>query len=59
MAEHWIQGMHMKRGGLHKALGVPQGEEIPHDKMVEAAHSTKPHVRRMANLAKTLKKLGR
>ena len=27
--EKWIQEMHMKKGALHKDLGVKKGEKIP------------------------------
>lgn len=38
-------------GGLHRALGVPQGETIPAKKMAKAKKSKDPHVREMVNLA--------
>lgn len=58
MAQKWIQGMDMNRGALHRALHVPEGEKIPAKKMEQAIHSKNPHVRKMAQTAKTLKKLG-
>lgn len=57
--EKWIQGAHLKKGALHHALKVPQGEPIPAEKMMEAAHSNSPHMRRMANFAKTAKHFGK
>lgn len=45
----------MRRGGLHRALGVPEGEDIPAAKMEEAKNSTDEHVRKMASFAETLK----
>lgn len=51
----WIQGMNMKKGALHKELGVPEGEKIPAKKLDKAAHSDNPLLRKRANLAKTLK----
>lgn len=50
----FIQKMHMKKGALHKELGVPQGEKIPEKKMKKALHSDNPKMRKQANLARTL-----
>lgn len=55
--KNWIQGAIKHPGALHKALGVPQGENIPAAKLDKAAHSSNPTMRRRANLAKTLKKM--
>ena len=33
----WIQGMKMKKGALHKQMGVPEGEKIPVAKLKVAA----------------------
>jgi hypothetical protein len=38
-------------------LHVPEGEKIPAKKMASAAHSDNPRMKRMANLARTLKGL--
>jgi hypothetical protein len=46
---------HMRKGGLHRALGVPEGENIPASKVEAASHSENAHVAHMANFAKTLK----
>ena len=46
---------HLRHGGLHKALGVPEDENIPADKMEAAKHSTNEHVMHMANMAATMK----
>jgi len=35
--EHWIQDAVKKPGQLHKDLGVPEDEDIPEDKLEEAA----------------------
>jgi len=51
MAQKWIQSAIKHPGGLHKALGVPQGQKIPADKLAKAKKSPNEHVRRMANLA--------
>ena len=31
--DKWIQDTHMKKGALHKKLGVPEGEKIPKSKL--------------------------
>lgn len=46
--------MHLNKGGLHRALGVPEGEDIPKDKIAQAKNSKNPHVAKMANLAETM-----
>lgn len=45
----------VKKGALHRALGVPEGEKIPAKKLAAASHSKDPHVRRMAASAAGLK----
>jgi hypothetical protein len=45
---------HMRKGGLHRALGVPEDENIPKEKVEAAAHSSNEHVAHMGNFAKTL-----
>ena len=57
MAEKFIQAAHLKKGALHRALHVPEGEKIPASKLLTALHSSNAHMRRMANMAKTLKKM--
>lgn len=57
MAEKFIQKMHMKKGALHRALGVPVGEKIPAKKMAKAAKSKSPLMKKRVALAKTLSKL--
>ena len=57
MAKNWIQGMHMKKGALHKELGVPQGQKIPESALQKAMHSANPTERKRASLAETLKKM--
>lgn len=58
MAKKFIQNAIKKPGALHKARGVPQGKKIPAGKLEKATHSSSPTMRRRANLAKTLRKLG-
>jgi hypothetical protein len=51
--KRWIQGAIKHKGALHKELGVPEGEKIPHEKLVEAAQKGGTLGRR-ARLAITL-----
>ncbi len=53
--KNWIKGATENKGGLHRSLGVPEGEKIPAKKLAKAEHSSNPKVRKQANLAKTLK----
>lgn len=46
---------HLNKGGLHRALHVPEGEKIPAAKLEAAKNSTNEHVRHMANFASTMK----
>ena len=50
----WIQGMHMKKGALHKELGVPTGKKIPESKL-EKAEKSPGKLGKRARLAETLK----
>jgi len=52
----WIQHAHVKKGGLHKALHVKQGEKIPAAKLNKALHSKNPHMKHMAQFAKNVQK---
>ena len=45
----------LRKGGLHRALGVAEGEKIPAEKLAAARHSKNEHVRHMANFAHTMK----
>lgn len=45
---------HLNKGGLHRALGVPEGQDIPQDKIAAAKNSTNEHVAHMANFASTM-----
>lgn len=56
MGANWIKGaVAHNHGGLHRALGVPTGKKIPADKLAKAKRSPNEHIRKMANLASTLK----
>jgi hypothetical protein len=48
---------HMRRGGLHRALGVSENDKIPAEKIEAATHSSNGHIAHMANFAQTLKGL--
>ncbi len=54
MPKKWIAAMHMKKGALHKQLGVPQGQKIPASKL-ESAASKGGVLGKRARLAQTLK----
>lgn len=51
----WISKMGMKKGALHKELGVPEGKKIPAKKLKKAEHSKNPTLKKRAVLAETLK----
>ena len=44
----------MNKGGLHRALGVKEGEKIPADKLAAAKNSDNPHIAKMAQFAHTM-----
>lgn len=46
---------HLRKGGLHRALDVAEDKKIPTEKLDAARDSENEHVRRMANLAHTMK----
>lgn len=49
------RAMHrLRKGGLHRALGVPEGEKIPAAKLEAARNSSNEHVRKMAEFAHTM-----
>lgn len=39
------------KGKLHKALGIPEGEDIPVERLKEAKNSKDPDIRREATFA--------
>ena len=45
---------HLNNGGLHRALGVKEGEPIPAAKLEAAKNSKNEHVAHMANFAATM-----
>lgn len=46
---------HLRKNGLHKALGVSESDSIPDDKLESARNSSNEHVKHMANFAHTMK----
>ena len=59
MAANWIQksGVSQNKGGLHRALAVPQGKPIPAKKLSGALHSSNSHLQHMAQFAANVKGL--
>lgn len=47
---------HTSKGGLHRSLGIPEGEKIGAARIAAATHSSNPKTRRQANLAQTYAK---
>jgi len=45
---------HLRKGGLHRALHVPENEVIPASKLEAASHSSNEHIRHMSSFAKTM-----
>lgn len=56
MVEKFIQKMHMKKGSLHKQLGIPEGKKIP-EKKIKSAEKKGGLLAKRAHLAETLKGL--
>lgn len=46
---------HLRKGGLHRALNIPEGETIPAERLEKARNSKNAHVAKMANFAHTMK----
>ena len=44
----------LRKGSLHRALGVPEDQPIPKEKLEAARKSTDQHIRHMANFAATM-----
>lgn len=45
----------LKKGALHRALGVPESKRIPADMLASAKHSHNAHMRKMATLAANMR----
>ena len=56
MAKKWIQKAKIKKGALHKDLGVPMGKKIPKSKL-KAAAKKNGKVGKRARLAMTFAKM--
>jgi len=59
MAEKWIANAIKRPGALRAKAGVAEGKNIPAKKLNQMANSSNPTTARQANLAKTLKKIGK
>lgn len=53
---NWIADATKNKGGLHRSLGVPEGEKIPPGKIAAAAKRG-GRVGKQAKLAQTLSKM--
>jgi len=47
---------HLRKGGLHRALHIPEDETIPADRLAAARNSKNEHVRKMAEFSHTMSK---
>jgi len=54
---HWVKGAVKRKGALHRALEVKEGEKIPEKKLAKGAKSSNPTIRKEVALAKTLGKM--
>lgn len=52
--KNWIAGAVKNKGALHRELHVPEGKKIPAKKLVKAANSANPRMRKQAVMARTL-----
>ena len=52
----WMSKMKLKKGALHKELGVPADKKIPAKKLVKSTHSKNPLEKKRAVLAETFRK---
>jgi len=48
----------VRKGALHRALGVPEGEKLGQSRINAAMHSKSPEVRKMARSAEGLTHMG-
>jgi hypothetical protein len=54
--KNWIAGATENKGGLHRSLGIPQGDKIPAKKIAAAAQRG-GKVGKQARLAQTLRRM--
>lgn len=52
----WMQGLDLKKGALHKQLGIAQDKKIPGKTLEKATHSSDPLLKKRAVLAETFRK---
>lgn len=45
---------HLRKGGLHRALGISEDKPIPAERLEAAKNSPNKHVQHMANFAATM-----
>ena len=45
------QNIHVKKGLLHKTLGIPEGQKIPLSTLMKRKNSQDPHMRKMVQFA--------
>jgi hypothetical protein len=57
--KNWIKGAIKRPGALRKKLNVKAGKKITTAQLNKALKSKNSRTRRQANLAKTLKKIGK
>jgi hypothetical protein len=46
---------HLRKGGLHDALGISRDQKIPADRLAAAKDSPNAHVKKMAVMADNMK----
>ena len=51
----WIQDAELKKGALHKELGIPEDKKIPLKRLKKAEKSSNPLLAKRARLAETLR----
>jgi len=51
---NWISRATQNKGGLHRSLGIPEGQKIGEKRIIKAEHSTDERIARQARLAETL-----
>ena len=56
MADKWIQKANLKKGALHKMMGIPEGTKIPWERLVAAAKK-KGLLGQRARLAMSFRKM--
>ena len=56
-AGNWIAGAVKNKGGLHRSLGIPEGQKIGAKRIEKATHSSDERTAREARLAETLGKM--